>query len=608
MKKIILALLLASSSIVLASNNVFISYFSPTDVDSLVKYETSHQLGGYILWDVSSDMPYDASSANSLSLLGHVSMDDGKQSAPMVMAYYTDWSVYGGHAQPTTPYPIPGSVVVDGQGNSTTQSNADLTAKLNGLNVLNYSFLEIDATATDPNVGTVYFNDPNADLFAADKNSTQDAFCKANAVSCWTATYQGKPVSGQMGNFVAFTQLQNTTNTLQKFISIGGYSHDDGFEAIFADATGNAEKNFIQSTLNIVNGFKLNGVDLDYENPQMTYAESDAYAKLVQDLRKALPSNVQLTVALLASPAYLEGSNNNVGFDPNDETGQDALATIVNAVSHVDLMSYDFHGAFDYNPNGGTDSNTGLLSQINAAPGEPFVNNKFNDDATVAALQTAIKSTANISNKVVLGIPAYGRALAGISAGTNGTGLFQPITSSSSILPGDLDAQGCDTSIVLNANSCSGTFSYHFIVNNLLTQGFTATQSNDSNGNANGVSAYAANWGPASSNYTVEITNNGTGSTAQGMIVAIKSSTASFASDYLAPGADKSYDAQTTNPSLSQLEGQSNLVVSWSTWAGGPQGTCPNTFNLTQNTHIMVSVVANNSNGTYATACTIAAN
>jgi chitinase len=61
-----------------------------------------------------------------------------------------------------------------------------------------------------------------------------------------------------------------------------------------------------------------------------------------------------------------------------------------------------------------------------------------------------------------------------------------------------------------------------------------------------------------------------------------------FTSDYIAPGANKVYN-KTSNPSATALEGKKSLSVHWSTYQGGPSGTCPGTFNLTDNMNILVN-------------------
>lgn len=93
---------------------------------------------------------------------------------------------------------------------------------------------------------------------------------------------------------------------------------------------------------------------------------------------------------------------------------------------------------------------------------------------------------------------------------------------------------------------------------------------------------------PPVANYTLQ-TSNTDSSTGLGIILNITSSSGDiFTSDYIAPNSNKVYNAS-TNPSASNIEGKTNLVVHWSTYSGGPSGDCLGSFDLTQNMNIMVN-------------------
>lgn len=74
-----------------------------------------------------------------------------------------------------------------------------------------------------------------------------------------------------------------------------------------------------------------------------------------------------------------------------------------------------------------------------------------------------------------------------------------------------------------------------------------------------------------------------------GIILKITSNTQDvFISDYIAPNNYKVYNAF-TNPSASNIEGKTHLVVHWSTYSGGPSGDCPGSFDLSKNMNVMVN-------------------
>lgn len=567
-------------------SDIFMSYISPADVAGMVDYakDSTHQLGGVMMWEISGDTPYDASASNPVSLLGMANktynVSSQATNPPQIMSYWTDWSVYTAQALPLGSYPIPGSL------NSSTGeavSNADLTAKLAGLNVLAYAFLEAQAktyngktnTTYGTQGGTLYFNDPWSDL------KTGDDFCTNNPNICYFTAYQKgvdptKQTVTSMGNFEAFAGLKhasasNPLGPLQKIISIGGYGHNDTFEDTFSNS--NDINNFVNSAAAIVNDYGISGVDLDYEDPAMTHAQSDDFASLVSALRAKLP-NAIIDVTILANPAYIDGTldNNTEGFDKN------ALATIETAIasqaqSHINLMTYDFHGAFDY------PGNTGFLTNLYLPNDDPNTAD-FSVDAAVSALyQQGVPY-----KEIVIGIPSYSRAIAGVSEGNTG-GLFQAIGNTALVPAGNFDAAGCVETI---ANpTCSGTFAYKYIVDKMLGHNFTATTHQDATGHqgvANGTTAYAASWAPAlKPDYTLTIKNL---SAAPGITINVDDG--AFVSDYVAPGANKTYD-NASNPSTSGIEGGAGLQITYSSYTGGPQGTCASAWNFSQNSTITFS-------------------
>ncbi len=574
-------------------NNMFISYYTPSNVTAMVNYSKDNNLGGLIMWEFRGDAPYDTNDSLLSAAVNAYSSNDTNPS--QIMGYWSDWSVYAGgsdRAIPEPAYPVPGSL---DSSSGQAVANQDFTDKLEGMNIITYAFLEAQAqtysyngqTVTNPNYatdgGTLYFNDPWADLL----KQGDDSFCKsADNKICWfVPTMQGKDISSSamMGNFEAFAKLQhsNTNNplgALKKVISVGGYGHDDTFEDAF-DSQAHIN-NFVDSTSQIISAYNLDGIDLDYENPNMTHQQSEDFLNLVQALRTKLGNGKLITVTILSSPEYIEGTQNGAnGFDAG------VLGKISQLADKINLMTYDFHGAFDYNPDGtGT---TGFITNL-YMPTDSAAGYKFSVDTSVAAA----KQVGVDPSKIVVGIPAYGRSLTGIDS-TNG-GLFQLIPSSTSIPRGDLDNADCDTAISpLGANSCSGSFQYNYIIKNMVGNGFTATErTDDSQSVSNGTTAYANSWtAPDESGYNLELTNTGSSTSGDlGITVDISQASNKFGpSGYLAPSANQTYN-KTSNPSTQKIDGKTGLIVHWATYSGGPQGNCPGLLSLNKNMHVMVKV------------------
>lgn len=586
MKKMLtvaLGLALAQSGFATTYNDMYLSYVSPQVVKSVASYAQQNNINGYIMWTLEGDMPAD----DSASLLTALNSAAGNNH--FIMGYWDDWGVYTNTALPSTAYPIPGSVNTSGA----IQTNPDLAAKLDKIDAVAYAFLEAQAQnyggKANPNssqIGTLYFNDPWSDL------TPTDSFCSNNPICTFVPQMKGQNFAdaAKMGNFEAFANLPAAHPNLQTVISVGGYGHNDTFEDTFANAA--YIDNFVTSAIDILNNYHIDGIDLDYEDPNMTQAQSQDFYNLVAALSKALPAGKYITVTVLANPAYLQGQANgaNQGFAPGVLKN---IASLDN-VKKINLMTYDFHGAFDYDPSNPAESRTGFLSNVYMPNNAPSgYDPRFSIESSAQTLIQIIGS--GYANKVGLGIPAYGRALANIDPSTsvNNTGLFGALTAQTLVPGGDQDTANCTNSI--NGGTCSGIFSYQYIVKNMIGKGFTATDwQNDTTSAYNGTTAFANTWSPASgANYTLEMTNTGSSANGDlGIILSVKDSAGDqFTSDYLGPDAagDKIYNAG-SNPSAASIEGKDNLTVYWQTYAGGPSGQCPNTFSLTQNTHVMVKV------------------
>ncbi len=592
-------------------DNMFISYYTPEDVTSLAKYAKEQGLAGFILWEFRGDTSF-----NDKSSLLKALNSETSDSNPLIMGYWSNWGVYSNdsnsRAIPHPAYRVPGSL--DNNGNKA--ENSDFTQKLDGMNAIAYAFLEAQTenftyydndtgqmvqikNKTPDKIGTLYFNDPWADLSKPKDNDTQDALCAKDAAICnFALTNRNTAIPNEqgmlMGNFNAFAVQNNSHGKLAKYISIGGYGHDATFEDTFKAANG--IENFTTSAAAIINTYGIEGIDLDYENPDMTHEQAQKYAELIQALRKKLP-NTKISVALLGNPKLLE------------TIGKDTLKIITDNIDHLNFMTYDFHGAFDYSADG--KGITGFITNIykpdNAPKGYKF------------SIDTLISKARELGvplNKVSVGIPAYGRALTGIDMGSEELlGLFQPIPKSANGIPrGDLDAKDCNTSIPLGDNACSGSFQYKYIVENMLGKdaAFTSKTWPSQDAMANGTNAFAKSWAPAvKKGLKLEITNIGDHSNTAFSVI-ISNGKATFApGDYFNAGTDKMYSADQTGDIANLKDLTIKWVADWGQGDNNPHGECTSftkdsdkdvTF-FTQPTHLMIKVTPEN--GKFTTSCTL---
>lgn len=597
-------------------NQLFVSYFAPENVVATVHYIKNPQLGGVSIADIRSDYAYPLAkqvSANDTdqdnlfpSLLWNIwkAYTDAPTvdySTIKVMAYYPNWAVY--------PTAIPGKFY------PLSPNNNDFNDKLHGLNTVIYADLETQTSSvtinnqTIPNpfpkeIGQLYFNDPWSDFSVAKINS----LCKAidanyNTVYnniCWFVNNikdGAKPGPNNLtdfahyGNFENFATLSRADNffpygRLYRIAAIGGYRHDATFEEMFNQST--YITNFINSAQTILNIFQnsqnrgLDGFDLEYINPNMTQDQSIAYADIVRQLNAKLNPTGTATkdrkliiVTILANPAYLNP------HDPKDKGfAKAALKTITDNADYINLLTYDFHGAFNYADDGS--GKTGLISNLFPAMPQPDLSIKQSIDA----LQTALDHDSSLNKKIIISIPTFGRAVQGIAPGDN-DGLFQTITAEP-IPQGDLDSLSCNQNIANkdDPNICSGTFQYRYIVDNMLkSNNFTSTIWQKIEAcEVDGASTYNAGvWTPTPYN-TLTINTSADDNTPNSLTdITIQNSgqdpNISFTTQ-IKPNQQNIYDPF-ANSSTFSINNEKNLVVKYS--KGGKEGVCPGYLDFSKN-------------------------
>jgi chitinase len=189
-------------------------------------------------------------------------------------------------------------------------------------------------------------------------------------------------------------------------ISIGGWTWSKNFSA--AAATDSSRKAFVSSCVDFMQTYGFDGIDIDWEYPVSggLYAGSPAdtanYNALLAEFKTELAAvtakDGKVHELSIAAPA---GPTTTVNLD---------AATIGKTVDFMNLMSYDYHG--------GWDPITGHNAPMIVGTG---------DTATGFSITAAVDSYLSRgfpANKLVLGLPFYGRGWSGVSNASNG-GLFQ---------------------------------------------------------------------------------------------------------------------------------------------------------------------------------------
>lgn len=197
------------------------------------------------------------------------------------------------------------------------------------------------------------------------------------------------------GNFQELTELKAKYPHLKTFISIGGWTLSRDFSDIAA--TPERRKKFAQIAVNFAKKYHFDGIDIDWEFPG--FAEHNGKPTDKKNFTQLLKELYQATQAAgllltFAAPASYEHYNNL------------ELSEIHKYLDWLNLMTYDFHGPWG-------EKFTNHLAPVNQPKeGDPKF---FLDQAVTDYLKAGIPA-----DKLVLGMPLYGRSFAGTKSNTHG--------------------------------------------------------------------------------------------------------------------------------------------------------------------------------------------
>lgn len=217
-------------------------------------------------------------------------------------------------------------------------------------------------------------------------------------------------------NFRQLRELKSRNPHLSTLISVGGWDHSTYFSN--AASTKATREAFAQSCVDFIREHGFDGVDLDWEYPVSGGAagivnrpqDRQNFTLLLQALRDKLDAQGRrdgkrylLTIAAGAGSGYLG----------NIEPKKVSALT-----DHIFLMSYDYHGPWDRY----ADLNAPLYPPAGSSP-------QYKGSVTDSV--QAFLNAGVPADKLVLGMPFYGRLYQGVSSQNNG--LYSTFSSSRSV-------------------------------------------------------------------------------------------------------------------------------------------------------------------------------
>ncbi len=206
------------------------------------------------------------------------------------------------------------------------------------------------------------------------------------------------------------TDLKKINKDLKILISIGGW----GGCKYFSDVSLNeaARQKFAKSCLDLLNTHHLDGVDIDWEYPDQIGAgnifrpeDKQNYTLLLKTLREQLDEQGKKDKRLNANHYLLtSATGGDTAFVNHTE-----LANAAKYLDYVNIMTYDLYH--------GNDVVTGHHSPLYQSKSSDHSRNSSDD-----AVKGHVKAGVPI-NKIVLGVPFYGRGWTNVNPANQG--LFQ---------------------------------------------------------------------------------------------------------------------------------------------------------------------------------------
>jgi chitinase len=207
-------------------------------------------------------------------------------------------------------------------------------------------------------------------------------------------------------NFAVLNSLKKENPKLTVLVSVGGWTWSSNFSDMAL--TKQSRSLFIESAVKFVERYNLDGLDIDWEYPGMTGnnnkfrpEDKQNYTLLLKELRerfnheeKKLHRHLVTSIATGASTDFLEHTE---------------MARVQRYVDTINLMSYDYYVPV-------WDKTTGHHAPLFTNPADP---KKISADRTVHEYESA----GVPANKIVLGVPFYGKNWANVSSTNHG--LFQ---------------------------------------------------------------------------------------------------------------------------------------------------------------------------------------
>ncbi|MCH9816344.1 MAG: cellulose binding domain-containing protein [Actinomycetia bacterium] len=254
------------------------------------------------------------------------------------------------------------------------------------------------------------------------------------------------------GNFNQLKELKAQNPHLKALISLGGWTWSKRFSDVAL--TQESREKFVSScvdlylkgNLPVIDGAGgegaaagvFDGIDLDWEYPgseglsgnAVRPEDTENYTLLLQEFRKQLDALTAATGDPYELTAAMPAGQS--------KTAKYEIPEVAEALDFLNIMSYDFRGAWD------ASGPTNFHSNLHVDPNGPGVG-----EVKTASVESAVAAWLDggaPADKIVVGVPFYGRGWSGVAPGS-GNGLYQSATGAA---PGTYEAGFEDYKVLVN--------------------------------------------------------------------------------------------------------------------------------------------------------------
>ena len=215
------------------------------------------------------------------------------------------------------------------------------------------------------------------------------------------------------GNFRELQRLKEKHKHLKTLISVGGWTLSGPFSDV--SLTPESRAKFANSCVAFAEKYGFDGVDIDWEYPvgggdagnKTRPEDRQNYTKLLAEIRKQLDAAGEarkvrylLTIAAPAGPKTFANLE---------------LDGVAKLCDWVNLMAYDFHGSWS--------DKTNHHAALYANPKDPTADESVRTQWNVSAAVANYIKAGVPAEKIVVGVPFYGRGWGGVK--NENDGLYQ---------------------------------------------------------------------------------------------------------------------------------------------------------------------------------------